>query len=63
MFLDLANGIGPYLMGIVIGWISFQHLYLSVAIWMLVSMALYYFAHGKKASSQRKNVEEKMAEQ
>ncbi|WP_338448314.1 MFS transporter [Niallia oryzisoli] len=62
MFLDLANGIGPYLIGILIGFMSLQHLYLSVAIWMLLCMGFYFFAHGKKASI-KSPVEEKMVEQ
>lgn len=62
MFLDLANGIGPYLMGIVIGFMSFQQLYLSVAIWMFICLGLYYFIHGKNASVKRRALEENAIE-
>jgi len=62
MFLDFANGIGPYIIGILIGFMSFQYLYLCVAIWMFICMGLYYFAHGKKASVKN-SMEERMAEQ
>jgi MFS family permease len=50
MFLDLANGVGPYLMGVLFGFMSFRSLYLTVAIWLLiVCMGIYYAVHGKKA--------------
>jgi MFS family permease len=48
MMLDLANGIGPYIMGMLIGFMSFRTLYLTVAIWMIVCIGIYYLAHGKK---------------
>nr|WP_245976731.1 MFS transporter [Oceanobacillus arenosus] len=47
ILLDLANGVGPYLMGILIGFMSFRHLYLNVAIWIFVYICIYYIAHGK----------------
>jgi MFS family permease len=50
MFLDLANGVGPYLMGVFFVVLSFRSLYLTVAIWILiVCTGIYYAVHGKKA--------------
>lgn len=50
MFLDLANGVGPYLMGVLFGLMSFRSLYLTMAFWiLLVCMGIYYGVHGKKA--------------
>jgi MFS family permease len=56
MFLDLANGVGPYVMGILIGFMNFRHLYLSVTIWMIICMGIYYFVHGKQVSRKEKVV-------
>ncbi|MDP4106475.1 MAG: MFS transporter [Bacillota bacterium] len=53
IMLDLANAIGPYLMGILIGFMSFRHLYLNMTIWIIICMGIYYVAHGKKAAIQR----------
>ncbi len=62
MYLDLANGIGPYLIGILIGYMSLQHLYLFVALWMFLCMGFYYFAHGRK-TSVNSLMEEKIVKQ
>jgi len=62
MYLDLANGIGPYLIGILIGYMSLQHLYLFVALWMFLCMGFYYYAHGRK-TSVNSLMEEKIVKQ
>ena len=55
IFLDLATGIGPYLLGILIGLLSFRQLYLTVALWTIVCIGIYYIVHGKKAAIRRKS--------
>ncbi|WP_018664887.1 MFS transporter [Heyndrickxia acidiproducens] len=56
IFIDLASGSGPYLLGIAAGSVSFRSLYLAISVWIVASIAIYYFAHGKKAALERKQV-------
>ncbi|WKB35637.1 MFS transporter [Terrilactibacillus sp. S3-3] len=54
MFLDLSNGVGPYITGILIGFMSFRHLYLTMTIWIMIGMGIYYAVHGRKSAMQEK---------
>lgn len=56
IFLDLGSGLGPYLLGIVVGMMGFRHLYFTAAIWILACTGIYYFVHGKKAAAGRKEM-------
>jgi MFS family permease len=51
--LDLANGVGPYLVGLLIGFMSLRLLYLNVTFWVIICIGIYYVVHGKKAARQR----------
>ena len=53
IFLDLATGSGPYLLGTLVGWMSFRHLYVTIAVWIIVCMGIYYMLHGKKAEAKQ----------
>ncbi|MRR15613.1 MAG: MFS transporter [Deltaproteobacteria bacterium] len=52
VFLDLGISIGPYLLGSLIPFTGFRGLYLLMAILALTTLPLYYFLHGRKASSR-----------
>lgn len=54
IFIDLASGAGPYLLGIAAGFMSFRFLYLAVAGWIVAGISIYYAVHGKKAKMERK---------
>ncbi|NMD71304.1 MFS transporter [Bacillus sp. DNRA2] len=48
ILVDLAFGIGPYLLGLVVPYSGFRGLYLSLVAIIIFAMILYYFLHGKK---------------
>ncbi len=56
--LDLANGIGPYINGILVAYLSFRQLYFTVGAWMLVVIGVYYLIFRKKENNQAVNVKE-----
>lgn len=60
IFLDLATGSGPYLLGILVGWLGFRHLYIIVSIWIMVGMGLYYVMHGRKAEAKRRTIDDRV---
>ncbi|MBB6445143.1 MFS transporter [Bacillus benzoevorans] len=53
ILIDSSLGVGPYILGFAAQWISFRQLYIAMAVWILVSMGLYYIAHGRKAAGVR----------
>lgn len=54
IFLDLANGFGTYVIGLLVSGLSFRMVYLLVAVVILLSSIAYYFAYGKKTSQLQK---------
>lgn len=48
IFLDLALGIGPFLLGYIIPVIGFRYMYLSFVIVILLNGFVYYFVYGRK---------------
>ena len=50
IFLDLANGLGAFLIGLLVSTMNFRMVYMVVALIILVGGIFYYFAHGKKVS-------------
>ena len=56
IFLDLATGSGPYLLGTLVGWMSFRHLYVTIAVWIIICMGIYYVMHGKKARAKQSTI-------
>lgn len=48
--MDLANGLGPSLLGAVAAAAGYRVLYLAMAVVALASAALYYVAHGRRAA-------------
>lgn len=60
ILMDLAIGIGPYLYGILLGYMSYRSMYSWTVGLFLVSIGIYYLLHGKKASKRQVSTE-KMA--
>lgn len=56
IFLDLATGSGPYLLGTLIGFMSFRHLYITIAMWIIVCLGIYYIFHGKRVRTNNKSI-------
>lgn len=52
--LDGGVGIGPYLIGFIIPFVGFRGMYLILALFVFLTVILYYFLHGKKAAMRRK---------
>lgn len=57
ILVDLAFGIGPYLLGLFVPYSGFRGLYLYLVGIIILAMILYYFLHGKK---ERETVKYKM---
>lgn len=57
ILMDLAIGIGPYIYGVLLAYMSYQSMYSWTAIWFVVAIAIYYFLHGKKARARQVNTE------
>ena len=52
MSLDFSNGIGPYINGILVTYLSFRQLYFTVGIWMIVVIGVYYLMFRKKEKNE-----------
>ncbi|WP_436854909.1 MFS transporter [Staphylococcus caeli] len=50
MFADFGAGIGPFILGILIPFMGYRNLYVTMAILVIFSIVLYYFMHGRKAT-------------
>ncbi|MEH7255127.1 MFS transporter [Neobacillus niacini] len=48
IFIDIGMGFGPYLLGFIIPFISINNLYAFLAIFVIVSAALYFLLYGRK---------------
>lgn len=60
VFYDLGMGIGPFLLGLALPFVGFRGLYIGMAAIAFISIAVYYFMHGKGASMKLQK--QKMAE-
>lgn len=49
ILMDLAIGIGPYIYGVLLGYMSYQTMYGWTVVWFIGAIGVYYFLHGKKA--------------
>lgn len=49
MFLDLSNGVGPYIVGILVTFITFKSLYGITALWIFVCLIIYFVFYGRKS--------------
>lgn len=53
ILMDLAIGIGPYLYGVLLGYMSFRSMYSLTVVWFIVAIGFYYFLHGRKVNSEK----------
>lgn len=60
---DSGMGIGPFLLGMIIPFVGYQGMYLTLTVVIVLSISLYYVLHGKKASSLQKELAAKKAGQ
>ncbi|WP_454263997.1 MFS transporter [Staphylococcus cohnii] len=49
IFMDLGNGLGPYILGIGIPILGYAGIYIILAVIILLALILYYFLHGKNS--------------
>src|SRR5699024_12298996 len=47
IFIDLGNGLGPYILGFGIPILGYAGMYKILAVIILLTFILYYFLHGK----------------
>jgi len=52
--LDGGMGIGPILTGMLIPLVGFRGMYLTLSVFVVLSIILYYFVHGKHVASKQK---------
>ncbi|QCR31770.1 MFS transporter [Lysinibacillus sp. SGAir0095] len=55
ILMDLAIGVGPYLYGVLLGYMSYQSMYTWTVVWFIAAIGIYYFLHGKKARTRQAN--------
>lgn len=55
IFMDAGMGLGPFLIGMIIPYTHYRGMYLILAAIVFLSVALYYFLHGKKATSKKQS--------
>ena len=48
--IDSGSGFGPYIIGTIIGLMSYRTMYLTVGIWIFICIVFYYLAHGRQAA-------------
>jgi len=51
IFLDGGLGFGPYILGFIVPYTTYSHLYFSLTFVVLVTILLYFFLHGRKVKS------------
>ena len=51
--VDGGMGIGPFIAGVIIPSVGFRGMYLTLAVVVFLSIILYYFVHGKKATLRK----------
>lgn len=52
--IDGGMGVGPFLIGMVVPIVGFRGMYLTLAVVIIISIILYYFAHGKRAALRKR---------
>lgn len=53
IFMDLGNGVGPSVLGLIIPETGYRGMYQILTIIVFVSLILYYFLHGRKAKMKQ----------
>lgn len=57
IFMDAGMGLGPYIIGLIVPYIGYRGMYVTLATFVFLSIVLYYFLHGKKAASRKQNAQ------
>lgn len=55
--LDGGMGVGPFLIGMVVPFVGYRGMYVTLASIVFLSIFIYYYVHGKKASTAKQNVQ------
>lgn len=61
--LDTGIGFGPYVLGFIIPMTGYGNLYLLMSLMVLVTLAIYYFMHGKKSSMIKRQERYRVSEE
>lgn len=54
IFLDFATGVGPYIYGILAGFITYQQMYAGTAVWFIIAIGFYTLLHGKNVMKRNR---------
>ncbi|WP_010651353.1 MFS transporter [Oceanobacillus massiliensis] len=54
VFYDFGIGVGPFLLGFIVPHTGYKGLYTAMAVIAFISIAVYYFLHGRKSVTKRK---------
>lgn len=54
MGLDTGMGIGPIVLGAVLGFVSYRQMYFGLAVFAALAIVLYFFVHGRKAAQRNR---------
>ncbi|MGJ9457324.1 MFS transporter [Oceanobacillus sp. CF4.6] len=54
--MDSGMGIGPFLIGFIVPLVGYRGMYLTMAVIVFLSIFLYYFLHGKKATARKRGI-------
>ncbi|WP_149847205.1 MFS transporter [Paenibacillus sp. 37] len=56
IFIDLGNGFGPSVIGLIIPYTGYDGLYVFLGLLVLATLVFYYFLYGRKESALRKQL-------
>lgn len=45
IFADFGAGMGPFILGIIIPFIGYRHLYMAMGMLVIIALILYYYVH------------------
>ncbi|WP_085994167.1 MFS transporter [Oceanobacillus senegalensis] len=53
IFMDGGMGLGPFIIGMIVPYVGYRGIYLTLAVVVFLSLTLYYFLHGKKVTARK----------
>jgi len=53
ILMDMAIGVGPYLYGVLLGYMNYRSMYSCTVVWFIIAIAVYFLLHGRKVSKRR----------
>lgn len=57
IFMDVGMGLGPFIIGMIVPYVGYRGMYLTLAVVVFLSLTLYYFLHGKKTASRKQTTQ------